>query len=312
MDFECGVGVLEDLPLVEIRETTLEDILQVFDSAIGIDPSKNHTGISIWRDGKLTTLGFQTKQTGKDDPFEEARMRLDFKRKLADLIRGMSFEVCVVEEVYGGANFTVTRKLIAVNTVIDELILEGVVEVKHFHRLLAQQWGEGIRDIVEIQPGFKSKIRTQIVLEHLKVPFYMENKDLSQARKKEIYFEDKCDAIGMLLGLAMIQKSKEDKSKPVGIKISDVQMYFVEDFFDVYNLEDDIIEDYPIYEYETDGKEIEFDILEYLSKSPQEVAVIKVEISQLGRFGIEHKFKFYPQQHGFIVCYLKDIRKGGN
>ena len=44
-------------------------------------------------------------------------MRRDLKVKLSEIVVGRDFEVCIVEDVYGGENFDTVRKLLNLNTV---------------------------------------------------------------------------------------------------------------------------------------------------------------------------------------------------
>lgn len=203
------------------EKITVLNMLEMIHSGIGLDISKNHTGVFIWDNGAVEEYGFALPEYDSNDPHAEYRMRLAFKTKLKEIVNGRYFEHCIVEDCYGGDNFDTVRKLLALNTVIDELIFEGVVKVDHFYRWKEPVWLSNFRLLYKQKGHLKAKVETQGILEYLEYDFYLKNKDLPKARKEEIFFEDKCDACGQLLSVVAYINLKANQETKSSYKMSD-------------------------------------------------------------------------------------------
>lgn len=294
-----------------IETPKVEDILSSFKSGIGLDISKNHTGVAIWKDGKLETLGFAVDmEYDKSSYLAEARMRHEFKQKLYEILKGETWEVCIIEDVYGGTNFDTTRKLLALNCVIDELVLEDKVHIEYLYRFKEAEWLKDLRKIANIGNRLNPKYECQKILEYLKFDFLMEHIDDKKSVKAEIFFEDRCDAAGQLLGLAMRLNSNDRAVKSSSVRLRDLKMYFLEDEDDTFMIDDDIIrnncivcEDFP------DGSDIEGCLISMAEKHKKEVVSILVDTTKLGIFGVKNGFNFYEQGYGYLVFYNKRTLK---
>ena len=168
-----------------IEKLTVLNLFKTIKSGIGLDISKNHTGIVIWNGKTIETYGFAIEEYDKSDYFAEYKMRRDFKEKLYQIVKDRHFEYCIVEDVYSGENFDTVRKLLALQTVIDELIFEHVCVVDNFVRWLQVEWSKYTRQVYKQAGRLKSKLETQGILEYLEFDFYLEHKgDLTELRKK--------------------------------------------------------------------------------------------------------------------------------
>lgn len=310
-DFGVLPEVESHTPEVVYNKLTIQGILSVFKSGIGLDIAKNHTGVCLWRDGKVETTGFYVDMDyDKTSYMAEAKMRLQFKKQLAELLSGYNWEVCVIEDVYGGANFDTTRKLLALNCVIDELALEGIVQIDNLYRLKEAEWMKSLRTVYSLGTRLNPKYECQAILEFLEFPFYLENASKSEAEKKRIFFEDRCDATGQLLALAIKLSSIDGSTKSSSVKMSGLYFEFLEDEDDMYWSEDSVLRNAPVtvVDFPESGN-IEESILEMVEENKDTVLMMKVSTDKLGTFGIVNGFKFYEQGYGFLVCYEKGLRK---
>lgn len=307
---EADIDMLVFPPAVE--RPKIEDILGVFQSGIGLDISKNHTGVAMWYDGKLETFGFAVDMTyEKNSYLAEARMRNEFKTKLRDLLSGRKWEVCIVEDVYGGTNFDTTRKLLALNCVVDELVLEEQLQIDYIYRFKEAEWLKDLRTIANVGKRLNPKYETQRILEYLSFDFLLEHDKDRKADKERIFFEDRCDATGQLLALAMRLSINDREIKESSVRLRDLKMFFLEDADETLMLSDDIVrhneivlEDFP------EGMDIEGALLTMAEKHPKNVISILVDTSKLGVFGVKNGFTFFEQGYGYLVFYNKRTLKG--
>lgn len=288
-----------------IKQLTVESIFSCIKSGIGLDIAKNHTGICIWENNEIKTYGFELDSYDKSDYFAEYRMRNNFKKKLKEIVQGKHFEFCIVEDVYGGDNFDTVRKLLALNTVMDELIFDGVCFVDNFVRWSATQWMSYFRLIYRQKGKLKSKIETQGILEYLNYDFYMKNKDLSDSDKKKIFFEDICDATAMLCGMIMKKNCDLSLAKSSSLKLSDIKMVYVESLEDTYSIKDDRIREEGYVYVDLNLRSIEKSIVNVVKSNPDFVLCTYLPVEKLGYFGIKNKFTFFNSGNGYLLFYKK-------
>ena len=291
---------------IKIEKLSVESILSGISSGIGLDIAKNHTGVCIWEQGVVTTYGFMLSEYAKEDYHAEYKMRVEFKEKLKEIIKGKVFEYCIVEDVYGGTNFDTTRKLLALNTVIDELIFESSCKVEHFVRWNATKWLSYLRGIYKGKGKSKSKIETQAVLEYLGFEFYIKNKDLGEGEKEAIFFEDICDATAMLCSVALqIQKEKMGLEKKQRVTLKSVKMKYIESLDSICSCRDKRIREEVHIEVELNVRNIEKSILKEIENYPNSVLSAYLPVDKLGVFGIKNKLPFYESGEGYLLFYKK-------
>ena len=303
LDLSQGVF---DIPEVDIEKPTVKTSLSVLGSGLGLDIAKNHSGVCIYKDGQVTQVGFELAKYDNSDSHGDYRMRLDLKNKLKSIIGGMEFDYIIVEDVFGGENYDTVRKLIVLQTVIDELIFEGTVKCKHFYRWLKTKWFKYFKEYFPSRKGLKSKIATQEILDYLEDSFYKANSSLSDREKEKIYFEDICDATAMLCGLALYISNgdnSEDKGKKVTLK--DIKMYYIENEDDYLTLRDDKIRGEGWYAVPEEYTNLKEKVIMEAKENPNIVLRMDVPVSKLGRFGIENNFTFYPSGNGVLLWYLR-------
>ena len=292
-----------------IESLTVEGLLSHINSGIGLDIAKNHSGVTIWDGNSVITYGFELEQYDKTDMHAEYKMRRDLKHKLLKIVDGMHFEYCVVEDVFGGDNFDTVRKLLALNTVIDELIFDGVCSVDNFYRWLESTWMKYCRLIYKQSGKLRSKFEVQGILEFLNWNFYLEHKDDSNTVKRNIYFEDICDSCGMLLGAVAKDFVKIDDAKPSRLRLSDIKMVYCEDFNEFGKIRDKRLKEEEALVVDLDFKHLEGSIVDLAMKYPDKVLCALLPSEKLGVFGMKHKFAFYDSDTSCLYFYNK---KGSN
>lgn len=294
----------------EIQKPSIESTLSIFKSGIGLDVSKNHTGVCMWRDGKVTTTGFALDmEYDKNCYMAEAKMRIEFKNKLKEILQGYNWEVCVVEDVYGGVNYDTTRKLLALNCVVDELVLEGYINIDYIYRLKEAEWLAGFRKLSNAGSKLNAKYECQAILEYLDFDFYKENKACTEAQKQAMFFEDICDATGQLCGLAskLIDKGKSTV-KEASVRLSKVKMYYIESMDNIKSIRNKLVKQDNLELVELVSGNIEKAILDAVKNSADTGKVLYscVSNSRLGTFGLRQGFTFYEQGYGYLIFYNKD------
>ena len=231
MFMNSEVGFLEDLEVEgECLEISSENanilsessLVPKVGSYLGLDISDLSSGITIYRDSKKTSANIELEEVGKDDCHYEVKMRRLLKTYLRELFLGESFELILIEDAYQGVNPETTRLLYALNTAIDELILDGEVFVKKFKRTSNKVWKSWLYKVDKNNDfkGMKDKPRIVACLRLLGV--YEEGEG----------FQDRLDSCGMLLGYFLnesdiLKKEVEDKKKKVAF--TDIEFDYQED-----------------------------------------------------------------------------------
>lgn len=312
-----GVGVPENVGIfgssesyVEVEKPTVESILSKFKSGIGLDIAKNHTGVALWRDGKLESFGFNIDMEYDDSSYlAEAKMRKWFKQKIKEILQGYDWEVCIIEDVYGGVNFSTTRKLLALNCVVDELMLDGEISIGNLYRFKETEWMKDLRLIQKVGTKLNPKYECEQILKYLGSSLVLENESKSASYKADIFYEDRCDALGQLLALSVHLISETRSVKASSVRLSNVQMYFLEDIYEGNGIKDTVLDNFvPEFCSEFNSRDIESSILERL-KTYKGVSAVCLSTDDLGAFGIKNGFQFYEQGYGYLVFYDKTLRR---
>jgi len=305
----CGIDVGGIDIVQEVSKTSVESILSIFGSGISFDIAKNHTGVCMWKDGVVTTTGFCVNmEYDKNDFMAEAKMRINFKKQAKEILGDTEWEVCVIEDCYGGVNFDTTRKLLALNCVIDELVLEGSSHIKNLYRFKEPEWIRDLRKIIKLGAKMDTKYECQRILEYIEFDFVMKNKDKNNADKERLFYEDICDAVGQLCSLAMRLKSGRAVHKKSAIKLSSVEVFYFEEEDDIYPSLDDCLFDMSISYIDFNYSNIEEGILFEIANHPGCIVGAVVPTSKLGTFGLKNNFEFYEQGDGILIFYDKSLK----
>lgn len=291
----------------QISKPTVLSILGTIPSGIGLDIAKNHTGIVVWDGKSVETYGFSIQEYDKQDYFAEYKMRREFKDRLARVVTGKQFAYCIVEDVYMGENFDTVRKLLALNTVMDELIFDGVCGVGNFVRWTESKWLSNLRRLYKPHGKLKSKVETQEILRYLGFDFLLQHEGDSPAGKLGIYYEDICDAMGMLLGVVAQLSMENTLDKAVKYRFSDVKMVYLHDTLNArLTCRDSRVSEEAFTEVVLNSHALEKDILRQAVAHPGDVLCAELPAGKLGSFGVRRKFKFYEDGSGYLFFYLKE------
>lgn len=192
---------------------TVSDMLDSYDCVLGLDISKNSTGVCLYQNGimRLYRIHLESKYD-KSNSMWEAEMKKEFKGYLTKLVKGKEFDLVVVENTINGKNAVTNKELILLNTVFDDLVVEGVCKVKkeNLVRPTAVVWRKALKDFVGSVPADNVKVLVEKLLHRLGFMFVLDNIELSDSKKKAIGYYDICDSVGMVIG-EMYKKSSLNK-----------------------------------------------------------------------------------------------------
>lgn len=137
----------DDLPTVEevvlnFSESTPVDTPHVSDyidrRILSLDISQTSTGVFI---SGPKSYSYNLPPLGNSDsPYSETLMRREFKSVLLDSLPVRDFDLVAVEDVFVGHSAKVARSLYAINTGVDELILDNQITAKSFERVNNVSW----------------------------------------------------------------------------------------------------------------------------------------------------------------------------
>lgn len=170
-----------------LHEVQAEDILPKTGVHLGLDVSTSSTGIAVWDMGSLT-WGVVSLGTDKNAQHGEALMRRELRSELNSMFRGWSFDTIIIEDAFIGSQLQGVRWLFALNTVIDDMILDGDISCKTFVRVGNTTWKSWLRktDPSKTVTGYNDKEIIKRLLSKLGVPTEVK--------------QDQLDALGLLVG----------------------------------------------------------------------------------------------------------------
>lgn len=223
----------DELPLEKV-ETRLHvaDIIPKQGNYLGLDISKNSTGICLIQNGEKVTGNITLSKelidikNSKDWCFQEVLLRRLLKKYLSEVIQGINFDVIIIEDAFSGENPKVVRMLYALNTAIDEMILDGVCTCKEFRRVSNGSWKHWLwkeLDKEGVLTGLNDKVKIQRCLSKIGI-----DEGTSEG------FQDRLDATGMLIGYFLNKDEILEDDTSSGVKVSWSQLDFafeIDEFF---------------------------------------------------------------------------------
>lgn len=277
---------------------TEESIIPKTGYFLGLDISQNSSGICLYANGVRNTYNSKVDYD-KNDVFAEARMRKQLKQDLLEVINGNELELIVIEDVFEGANAEVVRKLYALNTAIDDLILDGLVVCKDFVRIQNGVWKSwlSVVDSNKDLKGFNDKEKIQGYLKILGIEEYGDG------------FQDRLDATGMVVGYFLNKANggtvTVEKKKRVNFK--DVSVVYEEDIDLVimdmaYGNEENVNVSY------FEGKKISKKLMtDYLTEKPDMLFISKDKVS-IGLLAEELGLPIY-ENGGYVGFWIDGNKK---
>lgn len=288
-----------------LEKPNMINLLSSLKSAIAFDLAPLHTGIVTWNGTSIEEYGFKLPPIEQGDVFGVYKLRRNLKNQLIDLLKGRHFEYCIVEDTYAGENYTTIRELDEINTVPDECLFDGVFTVDNFFRWKPTSWLSKARVFYKQKVRLTSKYEIQSILEYLEYDFVLENKDKSDKYKNTIFYEDICDAAGMLLSLVSYKNFNENISSSRPVPISKVKLVYLQCTEDTCFSRDKRVknEDYRLVNL--DLRHLEKSISETCGTYPDDVLCALVPPNKLGNFGLKHKLEYYDSDEAFLFFYKK-------
>lgn len=181
---------------------TVTDVLGEYDCTLGLDISRNSTGVALYQNGvlRLYRISLDAKYD-KDNTMWEAEMKKEFKEALTTLVKGKKFDLVVIENTINGCNSITNKELSLLNTVFDDLVIDGVCSVKkeNIVRPLPNVWRKELKNLSVNAKATNTKELVEKLLQRLGYLFIIEHSDDSDKIKKEQGYYDICDATGMLI-----------------------------------------------------------------------------------------------------------------
>ena len=212
-DLECN----DEPDSILVFETVSEEnLVPKIGNFLGLDISQNSSGICLYKNGEKYVYNSSVVYD-PNNPHAEAYMRYQLKQDLLEVIGDTELDLIVIEDVFEGYNAEVVRKLYALNTAIDDLILEGKVTCKEFVRVSNGTWKSwlSVVDTKGIYKGYKDKEKVRGILGILGVS------------EEGDGYQDRLDATGMLLGYFLRGKNEKPivKSK-VRVSFNDLEFMY--------------------------------------------------------------------------------------
>lgn len=261
---------------------------------LGLDISKTSTGVCLYENGEKLSANIFL-ETPENAEFVEVKRRRELKKDLATLIEGKTFDLIMIEDAFQGINPVTTRMLYALNTAIDELILDEVCICKKFLRVSNKTWKSWLFTVDSESrfKGLNDKIRIQKCLELLDV------------HDKGEGFQDRLDSCGMLLGYFMCKDSIKEESTNKRVSFEDIDFDYQEDI------------DLAVLRAKSDREGISASFVEepswskkkmidYLTENPNLVMVTK-DIVRLGFFADKLDLP-YLEDGGYFAFWVKPKR----
>jgi len=266
---------------------------------LGLDISDLSSGITIYRNGKKEGANIALEEISMEDCHREVKLRRALKEDMRKLFLGETLDLVLIEDAYQGINPNTTRLLYALNTAIDEMILDEEVYVKKFKRVGNKEWKGWLYSIDKenLFKGMKDKPRIEACLNMLGIHEEGEG------------FQDRLDSCGMICGYFLSEAKiliKESEKKQKNIPFSDMDFDYQEDA-DLAILsagygQRDIDRMY----VSIHGNWSKSKMLTLLKENPNKV-IISEKAIKLGNLGVELGLPFI-KEGGYLAFWIKPNR----
>lgn len=300
MEMEFGLCELTSNEEVGYKLNVLSelDIIPKTGIYLGLDISEESSGICLYKDGEKVSANISLV-TKESEDFYEVKCRRELKDCLSELVSGLNIDVIVIEDVYQGVNPKTTRILYAINTAMDELILDGVCSCKRFIRVQNKVWKSWLfkLDTEHRFKGLEDKLRIQKCLELVGVVDSGEG------------FQDRLDSCGMLIGYfyfgknEVIRSNKRVDFKDLAFLYMESEDFILEEVRSSNNLEELTIQRFSFGNKRISKKYIQ----DLVSENPDRVFISDSEI-KLGNFMEVLNVDSISEEAGFLAFWVKPKR----
>lgn len=272
---------VDDLDIVKNEGTSLEvlnidNIIPKKGLFLGLDISKDSSGITYVENGERITGNIVLEDT--KGVHKEVLLRRALKEDLRELVKGKDFDVIIIEDAFVGENAETVRMLFALNTAIDEMLLDGECSTKVFVRVPNKLWKSWLCKSIDtegVTTGLNDKEKIRICLEMIGVV------EVGKG------YQDRLDSTGLLVsyflkGNEEVKEGKLEKKRKV--RLCDIDASYDVDSSYLFYGRDEVDTDKIVFlDYKKIGKAR---VIELLTESPDSVFVSSKPIL-LGNLGIE-------------------------
>lgn len=262
---------------------------------LGLDISKNSTGITLIDNGERITGNIRLENI--EGVHKEVLLRRALKRDLLELVEGKEFDLIIIEDAFVGENPETVRMLFALNTAIDEMILDDICSTKEFLRVSNQTWKSWLYtlDSEGITKGFNDKEKIRMCLEMIGV--FEEGEG----------YQDRLDSTGLIVSYFLRGRELSKKGKLIKkhkVKISDIDASYDVDSSYLFYGRDDVNRDNIVFlDYKRISKSR---VIELLTDSPDSVFVTSEPIL-LGNLGVDLGLEVI-EDGGYFAFWIKPSR----
>lgn len=293
---------------MNITKVTYDSIIKCAGNFISLDISINSTGWVKWLDGKLYLGVYHINST------DDMERKFEFKKFLYELFGDSTYECCFVEDVFGGVNFKTVKSLLQLNTLVDELMYEKVIDVKEIIRESNKKWKRYLKEVCGYTANIKGENDKEAIVACLNnVDFNKKIIDSLLSKEISTYsYQDVYDAMGLALGLIKrdIIDKKDGKTNKSKVKFDIRKGYTIMqcfDDYDAYEQAHDISVRRCMEIKGVDLSEKARDLVFNFKKLVEEVGdnyifVVKVETNKLGVIALQHDFNL-STDYSYLVCY---------
>ena len=191
----------------EFKPLEVESFLgKYIKSGLAFDMSKTSTGVSIYRDGKVTSFALQFDADDEEFTYATGLRMQELEESLLSVLDGDThFDIIAVEEAILGVNAKVTSVAYALNYFIDYLIATGKLTCDKFVRINNKTWKRIIKSVTgtqSIKIG-QDKEKKEIIEAFRRLNYPLASKHLtfkSWSAYMKSGYQDMLDSVGVLFG----------------------------------------------------------------------------------------------------------------
>lgn len=298
LDLDVDVEVYTEGSSVGDSFTSFWDIVPREGVFLGLDISKNSTGVTFIENGEKITGNVRLDDI--DDEHREVLLRRQLKSDLSELIEGKHFDLIVIEDAFVGENPDTVRLLFALNTAIDEMILDGICSCDIFLRVSNKSWKSWLTSFLDkegFMKGYNDKEKIRFCLE--KIGVFEEGEG----------YQDRLDSTGLIVGYFLKGKGLAEEGKLVKkkkVRFSDIEGAFDIDQGYLFFGRDDV--DRSKAEYLDCTRISKKRVIELLTENPDTVYITDKMIN-IGNLGIELGLEMLGSGYFAFWVNPKRIRK---
>lgn len=137
--------------LLDFKKPNYMDFLCMVGDFISLDISITGTGW-VKKSNNVITYGVNGLKSE-----EELDRRREFRKFLIELAGDSHYDFIVIEDVIGGNNFNTTKGLIQLNSIADDLIADGILNIDTIKREDNNTWKMYLKKIVNYEPVIKKE-----------------------------------------------------------------------------------------------------------------------------------------------------------